>query len=192
MYAGMRSAGPGFALLFVLIILFGQTLFLSLFLSMLMSKFDDVKDALNNQELERQQTVGASVIQAREDSKAQKLLEAQKLRKKSLESPCLTEDLSGHGSLVSTSVPVRRTQQEQTDASSSLTHRHLQQLQDQPGAEAELASGIRLAGEPSFEEGSSAIWIHLDPFGQVHLLEDQPNQAILPMDPPLSGSQMPS
>ena len=83
MYAGMRSAGPGFALLFVLIILFGQTLFLSLFLSMLMSKFDDVKDALNNQELERQQT-------------AQKLLEAQKLRKKSLESPCLTEDLSGH------------------------------------------------------------------------------------------------
>ncbi|CAE7836442.1 unnamed protein product, partial [Symbiodinium necroappetens] len=68
MYAGMRAAGPGFCLLFVLLILFGQTLFLSLFLSMLMSKFDHVQDSLNQQEdLRREHT-------------------AQRLRKKSLES----------------------------------------------------------------------------------------------------------
>lgn len=77
MYAGMRAGGPGFCLLFVLLIMFGQTLFLSLFLSMLMSKFDDVRDQLHIQELDRQQT-------------------AQKLQKRrSLDSPSMTEELSG-------------------------------------------------------------------------------------------------
>ncbi|CAE8631108.1 unnamed protein product [Polarella glacialis] len=46
MYAGMRSKGAGFSFLFVIIILFGQILFLSLFLSMLISKFDEVQDTL--------------------------------------------------------------------------------------------------------------------------------------------------
>lgn len=87
MYAGMRSGGPGFCLLFVLLIMFGQTLFLSLFLSMLMSKFDHVRDSLN-QEIDRQHT-------------------AMKLRKKSLDSPCLTEDLSGGHSRSRLLLPAR-------------------------------------------------------------------------------------
>jgi len=79
MYAGMRAAGPGFCLLFVLLIMFGQTLFLSLFLSMLMSKFDHVKDTLNA-ELDRQQTV-------------------QRLRKKSIESrpSGLSDEMTAYG-----------------------------------------------------------------------------------------------
>eukprot|EP00929_Paragymnodinium_shiwhaense_P090912 TRINITY_DN50994_c0_g1_i1.p1 TRINITY_DN50994_c0_g1~~TRINITY_DN50994_c0_g1_i1.p1 ORF type:complete len:1913 (-),score=432.16 TRINITY_DN50994_c0_g1_i1:94-5832(-) len=57
MYAGMRAKGWVMCLLFVGLILFGQTLFLSLFLSMLMSKFDKVQDEMEEQEEERQKKV---------------------------------------------------------------------------------------------------------------------------------------
>eukprot|EP00927_Polykrikos_kofoidii_P085372 TRINITY_DN9275_c0_g3_i1.p1 TRINITY_DN9275_c0_g3~~TRINITY_DN9275_c0_g3_i1.p1 ORF type:complete len:1882 (-),score=349.70 TRINITY_DN9275_c0_g3_i1:200-5845(-) len=50
MYAGMRAKGWPFSVLFVFLILFGQTLFLSLFLSMLMSKFDEVQDEQEEEE----------------------------------------------------------------------------------------------------------------------------------------------
>lgn len=50
MYAGMRARGWGYALYFVFMILFGQTLILSLFLTMLMSKFDEVQDELEEEE----------------------------------------------------------------------------------------------------------------------------------------------
>jgi len=49
MYAGMRAGGWPFFSLFVFLILFGQTLFLSLFLSMLISKFGDFQETLKTQ-----------------------------------------------------------------------------------------------------------------------------------------------
>jgi len=49
MYAGMRAAGWEFAILFMLLMLFGQILFLSLFLSMLLSKFDEFKGTLEEE-----------------------------------------------------------------------------------------------------------------------------------------------
>jgi len=65
MYAAMRSAGSQFetiaaALIFCGLILFGQTLFLSLFLSMLISSYSDIQDKLElkleqQQELARQE-----------------------------------------------------------------------------------------------------------------------------------------
>jgi len=103
MYAGMRSGGPGFCLLFVLLILFGQTLFLSLFLSMLMSKFDHVRDSLD-QEMDRQHT-------------------AMKLRKKSLDSPCLTQELSGRDSKSRLLRPARSVLQTFTSFKTSLEQR---------------------------------------------------------------------
>eukprot|EP00931_Biecheleriopsis_adriatica_P119863 TRINITY_DN9503_c0_g1_i1.p1 TRINITY_DN9503_c0_g1~~TRINITY_DN9503_c0_g1_i1.p1 ORF type:complete len:1886 (-),score=426.27 TRINITY_DN9503_c0_g1_i1:127-5784(-) len=54
MYAGMRAKGWPFFIIFAFLILFGQTLFLSLFLSMLMSKFDKVKDSLVQAEQDKQ------------------------------------------------------------------------------------------------------------------------------------------
>eukprot|EP00931_Biecheleriopsis_adriatica_P029753 TRINITY_DN17609_c4_g1_i1.p1 TRINITY_DN17609_c4_g1~~TRINITY_DN17609_c4_g1_i1.p1 ORF type:complete len:1956 (-),score=450.68 TRINITY_DN17609_c4_g1_i1:314-6181(-) len=53
MYAGMRSQGWPFAFFFVGLIVFGQILFLSLFLSMLLSKFDEVQDSMERQEMEK-------------------------------------------------------------------------------------------------------------------------------------------
>jgi len=57
MYAGMRSYEaswrPFIALLFMFLLLFGQILFLSLFLSMLMSKFDEVQDVIHSVEQQR-------------------------------------------------------------------------------------------------------------------------------------------
>mmetsp|Transcript_148337 Transcript_148337/g.385670 ORF Transcript_148337/g.385670 Transcript_148337/m.385670 type:complete len:1949 (-) Transcript_148337:33-5879(-) len=52
MYAGMRSTRDNnwewaFGILYVFLLLFGQTLFLSLFLSMLLAKFDDFRNAEN-------------------------------------------------------------------------------------------------------------------------------------------------
>jgi len=43
MYAGMRAGGWGFGFFYIILLLFGQILFLSLFLSMLLSKFDEFK-----------------------------------------------------------------------------------------------------------------------------------------------------
>jgi len=58
MYAGIRSyevsLRPFIAMLFMFLLLFGQILFLSLFLSMLMSKFDQVQDAIAIAELQKQ------------------------------------------------------------------------------------------------------------------------------------------
>lgn len=71
MYAGMRARGAGWALYFVFMILFGQTLILSLFLTMLMSKFDEVQDELEEEEKIK--------IQER---KANKLAQRRKLMKK--------------------------------------------------------------------------------------------------------------
>eukprot|EP00930_Biecheleria_cincta_P038314 TRINITY_DN2632_c0_g4_i1.p1 TRINITY_DN2632_c0_g4~~TRINITY_DN2632_c0_g4_i1.p1 ORF type:complete len:1915 (+),score=307.93 TRINITY_DN2632_c0_g4_i1:101-5845(+) len=53
MYAGMRAGGWPFAVFFVGLIVFGQILFLSLFLSMLLSKFDQVQDEMEQAEKER-------------------------------------------------------------------------------------------------------------------------------------------
>lgn len=49
MYAGMRAQHWVFAVIFIALIVFGQILFLSLFLSMLMSKFNKVQDCLEKQ-----------------------------------------------------------------------------------------------------------------------------------------------
>mmetsp|Transcript_29439 Transcript_29439/g.68551 ORF Transcript_29439/g.68551 Transcript_29439/m.68551 type:complete len:2248 (+) Transcript_29439:46-6789(+) len=53
MYAGMRATGWWAVLFFALLILFGQTLFLSLFLTILMSKFDEVQSKLEQDEDKR-------------------------------------------------------------------------------------------------------------------------------------------
>ncbi|CAJ1425743.1 unnamed protein product [Effrenium voratum] len=52
MYAGMRAQGWTFGVFFVLLIIFGQILFLSLFLSMLLSRFDEVQDEMERKEAE--------------------------------------------------------------------------------------------------------------------------------------------
>mmetsp|Transcript_35025 Transcript_35025/g.89980 ORF Transcript_35025/g.89980 Transcript_35025/m.89980 type:complete len:1901 (+) Transcript_35025:285-5987(+) len=54
MYSGMRGGGWAFAVLFVGLILFGQTLFLSLFLSMLISSYSDIQDGLEAKLKEKQ------------------------------------------------------------------------------------------------------------------------------------------
>ncbi|CAE7382650.1 CACNA1H [Symbiodinium sp. CCMP2592] len=53
MYAGMRAQNWAYAAFFVLLIIFGQILFLSLFLSMLLSKFDEVQDEMERREAEK-------------------------------------------------------------------------------------------------------------------------------------------
>mmetsp|Transcript_49010 Transcript_49010/g.109896 ORF Transcript_49010/g.109896 Transcript_49010/m.109896 type:complete len:1733 (-) Transcript_49010:26-5224(-) len=50
MYAGMRATGWWAVFFFALLILFGQTLFLSLFLTILMSKFDEVQSKLEQED----------------------------------------------------------------------------------------------------------------------------------------------
>ncbi|CAK0848370.1 unnamed protein product [Prorocentrum cordatum] len=115
MYAGMRAKGWGYALYFVFMILFGQTLILSLFLTMLMSKFDEVQDELEEEEKIKIQERKANKLAQRR--KLMKKLTASKVDNKGLSTGLSGDDKVGGRSEEGLDIVESRTSEVEQDLS---------------------------------------------------------------------------